>query len=86
MYWSKGSGADNIRRALALEAPLNSATMHGETALMFAARNGRSWLVKFLIKLGADTKLKDKEDKSAYDYFLEHSTAPQYDAILRQLQ
>ena len=78
--------SQKIRRAVALEAPINDPNSSGETALIIAARDGESWLVKLLIELGADRTMKDKKQKSAYDYFREHPRARHFESTLRLLE
>lgn len=38
------------------------------TALMVAAQNHNQALVEKLLRAGADKKIRDKEDQTAYDY------------------
>lgn len=49
-------------------ADINAVTINGETALMLAASNAKADVVAYLIKTGANTKLKTKSGKTALDY------------------
>lgn len=52
---------------------INCQNINGKTALMWAAENGATAAVDFLVCLGADISLLDNEGKSAYDYALENN-------------
>lgn len=49
-------------------ADINAVTVNGETALMFAAKNAKSDVVAYLLKNGANAKLKDKSGNTALEY------------------
>jgi ankyrin repeat protein len=49
-------------------ADVNAVAMNGESALMLAATNAKADLVEYLLRNGADSKLKDKKGKTALDY------------------
>lgn len=49
-------------------ADINAVTNTGETALMLAASNAKSDLVKYLLEKGANPKLLNKDGKAALDY------------------
>ena len=44
---------------------MNSVTKNGDTALIWAARNGHLHIVKLLISFGADINIADKKGYSA---------------------
>lgn len=49
-------------------ADVNAVTVNGETALMLAAKNAKSDVVAYLLKNGANAKLKDKSGNTALEY------------------
>ena len=54
-----------------LQTELNPVDEYGETPLMFAVRKQYYDICQRLLEHGADTKIKDQDGKTAYDYALE---------------
>jgi hypothetical protein len=69
LFAAAEKGADHLCKIL-LDAGchVNELDSHWVTPLMMAAMNGRSDMVKFLLKEGADRHYVDKSGKCALDY------------------
>jgi len=68
-YASPGSGKSTIEFLLENGANVNAVTNQGNTPLFLAIDGYHTWKAKILIKNGADITIKNKENKTAYDYF-----------------
>ena len=55
-------------------ADINSLNLYGRTPIMRSAMNERPEIVKYLLEMGADTEIKDKDDKTLLDYCIERTT------------
>jgi ankyrin repeat protein len=60
-YWAAARSGDlaAVKAALDQGAPVDAKTRHGVTALFYAAQNGHTEVVTFLIGKGADVNVKD---------------------------
>ncbi|HNP21419.1 MAG TPA: ankyrin repeat domain-containing protein [Panacibacter sp.] len=61
-------GVPLCRTLLSHGADINAVTFTGESALMLAASNAKADVVEYLIKAGANTKLKTSSGRTALDY------------------
>lgn len=61
-------GVPLCRVLLNYGADINAVTINGESALMLAASNAKADVVAYLIKAGANTKLKTSSGKTALDF------------------
>ena len=58
----------STRQLLAAGAAVNAIGMRGQTALMRAAENGQTEIVKLLLEAGADWRPKDESGMTALGY------------------
>jgi ankyrin repeat protein len=59
---------DNLKE-LVKSVDINAQNDRGQSALIKAVKMGNYELAAYLIELGADKEIKDKEGKTAADYF-----------------
>lgn len=67
-----GYSLGSTRQLLAAGADVNAIAMRGETALMKAAENGQTEIVKLLLEAGADWRPKDESGMTALGYAQGH--------------
>ncbi len=60
--------ADELLQALAAKPNLNWSDSEGQTALHFAAKDGKTETVKLLLSLGADANAKDERGRTPLTY------------------
>ncbi|CAG8553134.1 3908_t:CDS:10 [Ambispora leptoticha] len=81
---------ENLLNQLATQQPeeyrsyfVNLQNNKGDTALNIAARNANKKLVKLLLDAGGDPQIRNRENKNAEDYILEHEAEA---ARLREIE
>lgn len=85
LHWAAYNGSDAaIRSLITYKAAVNAVySKDGFSPLMYAARSGNLNSVLILLECGAQTKLKSKEAKTAYNYAYENKQYRTALSILR---